>query len=80
MDTLIGKACKTAAKLTEELRKGEIAAAPVRTDDTHCVCDYCAYDGICRRDKSDRSRERKLKKMSPEALLQTEEMPVTDPF
>jgi len=69
LEQLIDKACKTAVKLTEELRRGTIDASPICTGNNYSTCSYCGFAGICRRDKTDKSTQRNLPKVKLEDLL-----------
>lgn len=70
LQSLIALAHRTAVKLTEEIRRGQIDASPVcdKSNITHCK--YCKFAGVCRRDSSSGAKDRPLPDIKLEDLVQ----------
>lgn len=60
LNTLIQRAHQTAVKLTEEIRRGNIAPSPVVDKSNVARCSLCAFAGVCRRDSRQKSLDRPL--------------------
>ena len=70
MHGLIQLAHDTAVKLTEEIRKGSIEAAPVCDKGNVAHCKYCNFAGVCRRDARSHANERPLPDVNFEDLVE----------
>ena len=70
LNQLIRRAHQTAVKLTEEIRRGSIAASPVVDKSNIVRCQYCAFAGVCRRDAQSRTLDRRLPNATLSSLLE----------
>ena len=70
LDTLIKRAHQTAVKLTEEIRRGGIAASPIVDKSNVVRCQRCAFAGVCRRDAVTHPLDRRLPDVDLAQLLQ----------
>lgn len=70
LQSLISLAHRTAVKLTEEIRHGQIDAAPVCDKSNIAHCKYCKFAGVCRRDSSSGAKDRPLPDIKFEDLVQ----------
>ena len=70
LDTLIRRAHQTAVKLTEEIRRGGIAASPVVDKSNIIRCQRCAFAGVCRRDSAAHPLDRRLPDVKLAQLLE----------
>ena len=66
---LIERAHKTAVHLTEEIRSGNIGAAPVYERDEAISCKNCDFAGVCRRDSRNPQSDRMLEKVQLSDLV-----------
>ncbi|MBQ7455244.1 MAG: PD-(D/E)XK nuclease family protein, partial [Clostridia bacterium] len=72
---LIDSAHETAVRLTEEIRRGGIAASPVVDRSSAAHCQYCAFAGVCRRDPQNRSQDRPLPRMTLQEAISAQPEP-----
>ena len=70
LNLLIKQAHQTAVKLTEEIRRGGIAASPVVEKNNVVRCQRCAFAGVCRRDAGTHPLDRKLPDIKLAQLLE----------
>ena len=70
LNLLIKQAHQTAVKLTEEIRRGGIAASPVVEKSNVVRCQRCAFAGVCRRDADTHPLDRKLPDIKLSQLLE----------
>ena len=60
LNALIGRAHQTAVRLTEEIRRGNIAPSPIVDRSNVARCRLCAFAGVCRRDARSKPLDRRL--------------------
>ena len=60
LNALIGRAHQTAVRLTEEIRRGNIAPSPIVDKSNIARCRLCAFAGVCRRDSRTKPLDRRL--------------------
>lgn len=70
LNLLIKRAHQTAVKLTEEIRRGSIAASPVVDKSNIIRCQHCAFAGVCRRDARTHTLDRRLPDVKLQDLLE----------
>lgn len=70
LDALIKRAHQTAIRLTEEIRRGNIAVSPVVEKSNVTRCQRCAFAGVCRRDAQAKTLDRRLPDVKLADLLQ----------
>ena len=62
LNALIGRAHQTAVRLTEEIRRGNIAPSPIVDKSNIARCRLCAFAGVCRRDSLTKPLDRRRRK------------------
>ena len=70
LQSLIALAHRTAVRLTEEIRKGQIDASPVCDKSNVAHCKFCKFAGVCRREGANSPLDRPLPDIKFEDLVQ----------
>lgn len=69
LQSLISLAHRTAVRLTEEIRRGQIDASPVCDKSNIAHCKFCKFAGVCRRDAANTEKDRPLPDVKFEDLV-----------